>query len=279
VTRTARTWLLGPLIGLAATAAQAGVVTLTDTGGSVLTAHWLPVPTGGPPRPAIVALHGCGGLYRRDGVTLAARYTEYAARFAAAGYHVLLPDSFGSRGTGSICAVPRGERSTTLAMRGADALAAVQWLARRADVDRRRIALLGWSHGATTLLDAVRDTPAGTAPVAGAIAFYPDCRRALQQPFQLPVPLLMLLAADDDWTPPAPCEDLVARTIDAQPAASIVLRVYADSHHGFDSPRPVRFRTDVRTEVSPLGVHQGGNPRARAEALLEVDRFLERILR
>ncbi|UCG98885.1 MAG: hypothetical protein JSW31_07625 [Burkholderiales bacterium] len=86
----------------------------------------------------------------------------------------------------------------------------------------------------------------------------------------------MLLGASDDWTPPAPCEALVARTKQALPQADIALRVYADSYHGFDSGQAVRLRTDVPNGAGGAGVHQGGNPQARAAALLEVDQFLAR---
>lgn len=262
---------------LLAEAAQAEPVSIPLADGAELTAHWLPGPAPGP-RPAVIALHGCGGLYRRDGAALQARYVEYTARLHAAGVHVLLPDSFGSRGSGPICTVRSGERAIGAEARRGDVLAALSWLRRRPEVDPQRIALLGWSHGASTLLAAVNAERPGHAEVAGAVAFYPGCRTALAQPFSAAAPLLLLLGADDDWTPPAPCEELVARTRRAQPQADIAVVTYPDSVHGFDSREPVRFRTDVPNGVNRAGVHQGGNPRARAAALAELDRFLARIL-
>ncbi len=270
--------LFAALACLSGALARAEPVVFPSQDGTALKAHWMPAAEGAP-RPAIVALHGCGGLYRRDGTTLESRYTEYAARFADAGYHVLLPDSFGSRGSGPICTVRNGERTITVETRRADALAAVQWLAQRPEVDAKRIVLLGWSHGATTLLVALNSARPGAAAVAGAIAFYPGCRAALRAPFALDAPLLMLLGANDDWTAPAPCVRLVARTLQAQPQADVVLKVYPDSVHGFDSQRPVRFRDDVRNGADPAGVNLGGNPQARAAAFLEMDQFLGRILR
>jgi dienelactone hydrolase len=245
--------------------------------GVALSAHWLPAGAERP-RPAVIALHGCGGLYRRDGVTLEARYTDYAERLHASGIHVLLPDSFGSRGSGPICTVRLGERTIDAATRRADVMAALQWLRQRPDVDARRLVLLGWSHGATTLLGALNSLRPGHADVAGAIAFYPGCGNVLKQPFAVAAPLLMLLAADDDWTPPAACERLVDRTRQGQPGVDIALTIYPDSMHGFDSRRPVRFRADVPNGANRAGVHVGGNPVARAAALAEMDRFLARIL-
>src|SRR5262245_32057076 len=54
-------------------------------------------PAGPGPFPAVVGLHGCGGLVNRAG-TLGARYRDWAERLVGAGFVVLYPDSFGSRG-------------------------------------------------------------------------------------------------------------------------------------------------------------------------------------
>jgi dienelactone hydrolase len=260
---------LAALIALAAPLAKAEPVQIATPDGTALTAHWMQRPGGGP-GPAIVALHGCGGLYARDGKAFSARYLDYVARLNSAGFHVLLPDSFGSRRIGSICAVPGKERSITVETRRGDVIAAVGWLAQRPDVDQRGIALLGWSHGATTVLSALDSSrPDHLPPLAGAVALYPGCFAQLRRGLQLNTPLLMLLGEKDDWTPPSHCIELAKRTRSAQPAADFEVQVYADSYHGFDSTQPVRFRSDVKG-----GVHAGGNPAARAAALAEIDAFL-----
>ncbi len=260
-------------------AAFAEPVVITHADGVRIEAHWFAAPAPGP-RPAIVALHGCGGLYRRDGKTFDQRYSEYVEHLRAAGYHVLLPDSFGSRGSGPICAMKRGQRAITVETRRDDAIAAVRWLAARPDVDARRIALLGWSNGATTALTALNAAREPHAqPLAGAVAFYPGCGALATQPLRLDVPLLMLLGERDDWTPPARCEQLAQHTRAAQPDADLTVIVYSDSYHGFDSARPVRFRTGVPNGVDPAGVHAGGNPAARAQAQRELDAFFARIFR
>lgn len=265
----AATALAGPL--------RAEPVPITSLDGTVIAAHWLPAPGGGT-GPAVLALHGCGGLYNRDGRTLDARYPEYAARLHAAGVHVLLTDSFTPRGARQICSVKHGDRSITVETRRQDAIAAVRWLQTRSEVDPQRIVLLGWSHGAMTLLTAINAARAPhAAPLAGAIAFYPGCRATLQQPFRLDTPLLLLLGEKDDWTPPGRCIALAERVSQAQPQADLTLRVYPDAYHGFDSARPVRLRADVPNGVNPAGVHVGGQPEARAAALAEFDRFITRV--
>jgi dienelactone hydrolase len=63
--------------------------------------------------PAVIALHGCGGLYsaaRGRETALSERHATHAEAMLAAGYIVLLPDSFGSRGVREICTIRAGER-------------------------------------------------------------------------------------------------------------------------------------------------------------------------
>jgi dienelactone hydrolase len=273
-----------PLAGLllaAALVAPAGaeVVTL-QAPAAELSAHWLPAPGAKGRRPAVVALHGCGGLYRRDGKTFDVRYPEYVQRLHHAGYHVLLPDSFGPRGVRSTCTVPASERHVDAETRRPDVVAAVDWLARHPEVDRGRIALLGWSQGAMTALAAIDGTRAGgAAPLAGAVVFYPGCRALLQKEFRIAIPVLMLLGEKDDWTPPARCVRLAERIRKQQPRSDLTVEMYPDSYHGFDGPGPVHFRADVPNGVNRAGVHVGGNPAARARAQAAVDTFLARVLK
>ena len=265
---------LATALALAVPSANAEQVRISSPDGTELVGHWMPRPGGGH-GPAVLALHGCSGLFDRSGTTFDPRYTDYTARLHRAGFHVLLPDSFGPRGSRSICTVPNDQRSITVETRRADALAAIDWLASQPEVDPRRIVMLGWSHGATTALSALNSArPAHARTVLGAIVFYPGCSSFLKAPFELRAPTLMLLGENDDWTPPQPCVRLVERTRQAQPPAEVELHVYSDSHHGFDSTRPVRFWSAVRNGVKREGVHAGGNPATRAAALHEVDAFL-----
>lgn len=237
---------------------------------------WQPAPHVGR-RPVILALHGCGGLRGSRGA-LDTRYVDYAARWNAAGWHVLLADSFSTRKVRSICREPGPERSVTLAMRRKDVNAALAWLQSRDDVDAGRIALVGWSNGGSTVLRTI-DRPQWTVTPVAAIAFYPGCAAALRSDRYAPaVPLLILIGALDDWTPARPCEDL-ERRLSARTAAPLVdLVTYADSYHGFDGTGAVRRLNDIPRGVDGYGVHVGGNPAARADALERTDRFLRKYL-
>jgi dienelactone hydrolase len=264
--------------GCASTPSSSTVDLASD--GSPIVAHWKPVAGATGARPAVIALHGCGGLYLRDRKTFDPRYPLYTERMHRAGYHVLLPDSFTPRGMPSICTVKPGERTITVEQRRADVIAAVHWLARQTSVDPKRIVLLGWSHGAITSLNAINSARRGYAqPLAGAVVFYPGCATLLKNPFKLDTPVLMLLAEKDDWTPAPPCVELAERTQREQPRVDLTLRVYPDSHHGFDGTAPVRRWTDVSSGVDPTGVHLGANPATRAQAHAEMDSFLTRVLK
>jgi dienelactone hydrolase len=245
------------------------------------------VPQGG--RAAVIALHGCGGMYsgarsRRD--QLSERHAAQAEALLAAGYVVLFPDSFGSRGRHEVCTIRLGERSIRPAQRRLDALGALAWLGRQADVDPARIALLGWSHGGSTTLAAVN---AGDAQVAAfreaggappffrtAIAFYPGCTASLRDALWKPATsLAILIGSADDWTPAEACAKLGARGDQAKWPLEVT--VYSDAHHGFDGPgEKVRLRKDVPNGVRPgEGVHVGAHPRSREQAKAKVAAILK----
>ncbi len=273
--RRAAALLLTGCLAFAGLAQAMEVVTLPATlRRPALTLHWAPLDD--QPHPAVVALHGCGGLYRRDGHTLEARYPDYVDRLHALGYHVLLPDSFGSRGMPSVCTQRYGTRSISVADRRADVLDAVAWLRGQPRVDADRIALMGWSNGATTALstmDSHQQPPA--PPLAAVVLFYPGCGK-LQAADPAAPAVLMQLGGADDWTPPEPCARLAKRWQAA--GRDVVLDVYPGAYHGFDSDKPVRFRADIPNGKDGRGVHQGGNPAAASASAARLAEFLTRRL-
>ncbi|HEY0821285.1 MAG TPA: dienelactone hydrolase family protein [Rhizobacter sp.] len=238
----------------------------------LLSAHWHPVATA-PKAPALVLLHGCGGMQGRDGQP-SERMRRYTRLLNDEGWHVLVVDSLGPRGERELCTQRTGARAVTLVQRRLDALASLQWLAQRPEVDAGRLGLLGWSNGGSAVLAATnrKHRAVAAAPVlpAFAVAFYPGCAAELRRGYEPVAPLLMLVGEADDWTPAEPCRRLAARS------AQIEIEAYAGAHHGFDSDAPVRLRRDVPNGVSPgQGVHVGGH----AEALRASHERLLRFLR
>ncbi|HVO88867.1 MAG TPA: dienelactone hydrolase family protein [Casimicrobiaceae bacterium] len=247
-----------------------------------------PAPAGG--FPALVALHGCGGMYsaiRGHEQELAQRLALRAKRYVKQGYVVLFPDSFGSRGMREVCTLPRGSPTITIAQRRLDALGALAWLARRDDVAHDRIVLIGWSHGGSTALQASNLGDAAVARFAGAvqgpaffravIAFYPGCKVPLQNAarWKPAAPTRVYIGALDDWTAPEPCVAW-GEAMRQHDGNDVQVKVYPGAHHGFDSPLgSVVHRTDVPNGVHPgQGVHVGAEPAAREAANADVDAFL-----
>jgi len=242
----------------------------------MLKSFWFALPETQGPRPAVVLLHGCGGSYDRKG-ELGARLRAYAALLNLQGMHALVLDSLSTRGERELCTQRIGTRAVTQANRRLDALGAVAWLARRADVDARRIGLMGWSNGGSTVLAATnqrqRDVAQAAVQPAFAVAFYPGCEGELKRGYQTGARLLMLVGEADDWTPAAPCHELARRAVGVKPE----IEGYPGAYHGFDSNAPVRLRNDVPNGVNPgQGVHVGGDAQARQRSRDTLLRFLDR---
>jgi dienelactone hydrolase len=235
-------------------------------------------PAGRGPFPAVVALHGCGGLNGNDGL-LNARHTDWAERLNKKGFIVLFPDSFGSRGAASQCqtedriARPSHERL-------ADALAAKAFLQSRRDVKADAVSVLGWSNGGSTVLYAAQGghkADDGKPGFASAVAFYPGCRTPAERGhWHARVPLLILIGAADDWTPAQPCEALAANAKAAGEPVSIV--VYPGAYHDFDHPSlPIHTRSGLAYTAHGDGhAHTGTDPAARRDAVARAPEFLAR---
>jgi dienelactone hydrolase len=236
-------------------------VMIAEPGGVQLQAK-LFLPAGAATRPAIVALHGCGGpMARRD--------DGWAKILAAQGHAVLLPDSFASRGLKPECKEST-HGASAYGPRRTDALDAAAWLQKQTFAPPGGVLLLGWSDGGTTVLASIGPgMPNGL--IAGALAFYPACTRTVKNPaWHNAVPLLILMGAADDWTPPAPCQALARRN----PGIKLVL--FPGAYHDFDVPddKVHEIHGLPYTKTGGGTAHAGENPAARAQALKLVPAFL-----
>jgi dienelactone hydrolase len=218
-------------------------------------------PAGAGPFPAIVLLHGCGGLLDERG-RVSEREVDWADRFVAAGYLVAVPDSFGSRAKGSQCGVAPENQVRPWVERRADAQGLQRWLAAQPTVDRARIALMGFSHGGMTTVFSLN-----LPGYAAFVALYPACGGALQRRGPLPnVPTLFLLGERDDWTPAGPCQEF------GKLSPRITVHTYPGAYHQFDFPNlPQRqIRGVGASGVATVAT----NSAARRDAIERVPAFL-----
>lgn len=223
------------------------------------------------PVPVVIGLHGCGGLFRKNG-RMPARETDWADRWVKAGYAVVFPDSFNPRGYRQICQAGATDRPIRPRHRAEDALAVAAWLKTQPFADAGRIALVGWSNGGSSVLQTVGKPRAAHDPgFVTAIAFYPGCRPILRRAHWKPqVPLSILIGAADNWTPAAPCRELAAAH------SAIRFTEYPDALHDFDAPN-LKRRTLTHAGLSANGdgrVEIGTDPAARAAAIATVSEVL-----
>lgn len=235
-------------------------------------------PDGPGPFPAVIGLHGCAGV-NGAAETPTARYLDWGQRLVRAGFVVLFPDSYGSRGLGSQCSV-RSRSVRVDRERVADADATKLWLQGQSWIAPERISLLGWSNGAIATLWAVRPrarAKSGKRPdFRSAVSFYPGCRRLNETAWNARVPTLILIGGADDWTSPIDCEHMVEGARGR--SARISLIVYPGAYHDFDHPnRPLQVRGGYAFSVDGTGkIHTGTNPVARADAIKRVQEWLAR---
>lgn len=215
---------------------------------------YLTKPDGPGPFPAVVHLHGCGGL--ADDVKRGTSHF-WSDHLASWGYAVLVVDSFTTRGIDNTC-------SDIYAQRVADAYGALAWLARQPFVDANRIALIGFSAGGIAALSIAeaRDFELfeneGKHSFKAAVAYYPACLS--DNPMKMPT--LILTGELDDWSFARVCRTTAARRTGGSP---VKLIVYPGAYHSFDVARSGRRYFGHWLEY---------NAAAEAQAAEETRRFL-----
>jgi dienelactone hydrolase len=187
-------------------------------------------PAGEGPFPAVILLHGCAGVRRKD--------TQWAEAFRQQGYVVLVVDSLSGRGI----TTREDRRKICLGLdlwgstRAGDLLASLTYIRTLPFVDAERIAVVGWSHGAWAALDFLASASPGMVEgLRAVVAFYPYCgiaSRATWRGFGVDVPVLMLLADGDSIVSTSSCLRLAEGQ--AERGRPVTAKVYNEVGHVFD---------------------------------------------
>jgi dienelactone hydrolase len=252
---------LGCLLLLLGGCAAHGVPAGDDLQAAIRRRDLFLAPAGPGPHPAVIMLHGCGGLGGRDRM--------WAERLREWGYLTLRVDSLGPRSLKRVC----GGGILEPEARVPDALTALAHLRTRADVDPARIVLMGWSHGAMAALQTLAAAP--DRPSEGfraAVTYYPGCRGLRGWTTQTPV--LMLLGQADDWTSAAPCNALAERQ--RRTGLDVTAVVYPGAYHGFDDPRLGSEKHRVSDALAGRGATMQYHPAAAEDSVGRVRAFLAR---
>lgn len=216
--------------------------------------------------PAVVMMHGRAGAYSSaakgeyDASTLSKRHQQWGHIWAQQGYLAIMVDDFGPRG------YPRGfprfsydsrpDELNEVTVRPLDAYGALAYLRTRSDVVADRIALQGWSNGASATLAAMSATAPGiTAPTPATgfragLAFYPACGLKDQFPdgIKTYAPVRVFHGSGDEEVSPRRCAELVARS--QAIGSDIQFELYPDATHGFDDPNPKRQDDDANASAT-----------------------------
>ena len=156
-------------------------------------------------------------------------------------------------------------------MRAPDVFVAARYLKTLPQIDGKRIAAIGYSHGGWTLMWAVAtEAQYPDVDIRAFIMFYPTCTG--WKTLSGTTPVLLLLGGKDDWTPAAPCETLAQSASRAGRNVTAVL--YPDAYHHFDGAE-VRGRRIVPDARGGLGATIEYNPKAHEDAEKQVRVFLD----
>jgi dienelactone hydrolase len=252
-------------------------------------------PAGAAPFPAVILLHGCTGYSFH-----LPHSSAWSAVLLGEGYATIILDSFTPRGGESCGGVPASTRAL-------DVVAAAYFLASRPDIRRDKIAVMGFSHGGGTALDAAvmmgewrngaphgplvdaavdsfgaayvdelqrqfkiaADQLSTRGKIAAYIALYPHTCKAVQGD-RFAGPVLLLIGSYDEEVSYPNCEKLAAMQQPGGP--EFRFKPYAYASHSFDWD--VGYTATNRRP----GLEQP-NRSAAADAREEVTSFLRRYLK
>ena len=252
-------------------------------------------PAGLAPFPAIVMLHGRAGPYssnvnagctfvrRRErspcnADTQSMRAKMWGAFWAERGVLAIHVDSYGPRGRGhGFGRNTHGDSDrdavNELTVRPLDAEGTLEYLHQRGDIKSNRIAIQGWSNGASTTLNVMYRQVTRTTRSEGfkqALAFYPGCGdKAIlsSKAYEAGAPTTVFLGGDDEEVNPENCRKaLTGMRAGLNGVKGTVDVVWYDgATHDFDDPSKSRQATPA-------------NVSAKADSTMRAGKIIDRAL-
>ena len=157
--------------------------------------------------PAVLLLHGCSRLEQEQKPSYE-RTMKMASLLQEMGYGVLMLDLQGPKGKRKGCAGKNNQKN--IGLRANDAQIAIAWLKARNEIDASKIAVIGWSQGATTVLSLMNRKSPG---VKSAVAFYPNCQLFLgRDNYRVAAPTLLLVGEEGQRSAAQSCRELSDKT-------------------------------------------------------------------
>ena len=188
-------------------------------------------PRGDGPFPAVVLLHGCGGVSEST--------RQWGRWFRDQGYVALVVDSWHPRGFSDDCPITAPDPPAT--ERFDDAMGALAFLQSKPYVDRARVGAIGWSNGGVYSMAVVNGPSLERARRRGVaipepgfmagIGVYPGGCVSLAAELSVR-PVLVLIGDVDDWTRPGPCVEVAVNQ--RAKGADVTVVLYHGAYHYFD---------------------------------------------
>lgn len=228
-----------------------------QTGVSTSVVGHLFLPPGGGKVPAVILVHGSGGIYD-------ALLDYWPKKFNEAGIAVYTLDMFGPRG---VTSTADDQSQVPFAADVADTFNALKLVATHPRIDRNRIAVMGFSRGGTAALRVDMEKIAAGAKLPDGLRFAAviptyagGCTgvfRVVAKPGTFgKAPILFIHGDADDYTPIAPCQDYAKKI--AATGVPVEFVVIPGAHHKFDAD-------DVRR------VYVRGAQKTKGDCPIEVD--------
>lgn len=193
-----------------------------------------------PKAPAIIILHGSGGI--SDG-----RELTYGDKFNRLGMYALVIDSYLSRGVEKMPHARRLFEISTFAQ-AADAIAGLDHIAAINEIDDSKIGVIGFSFGGVTsyflnLENVISKISKNKNRFAANISFYGSCQFSFETPKLTKAPFLFVVGEKDESLDLQACQTKFDKLDKKDPNSKFF--IIPDAYHAWEVNSPLSYRKTV----------------------------------